>query len=128
MKTILVADDDENIVAGLTHRLQANRYRVITAFDGAEALKLALTQKPDLLLLDVWMPTGLGLSVVQRLEKLGRDIPVIFLTASRLPKLRRAAENVGAAAYFEKPYDPEVLMQAIEAILDLNASTPGHRT
>ncbi|HEY6168133.1 MAG TPA: response regulator [Verrucomicrobiae bacterium] len=123
MKTILVADDDENIVAGLTHRLQANGYRVITASDGVDALRLALTQKPDLMLLDIWMPTGFGLSIAQRMEKLGWDIPIIFLTASRLPKLRRAAENVGGAAYIEKPYDPEVLLRAIQEILDLNPKT-----
>ena len=123
MKTILVADDDEQIVAGLTHRLRANGYRVLAASDGLQALELALAKKPDLLLLDVWMPAGLGLSVAQRLEQLGRDIPVVFMTASRLPWLRDAADQAGGAAYIEKPYVPEILLRTIRDALDLNNAT-----
>jgi CheY-like chemotaxis protein len=126
MKTLLIADDDEWIVAGLAHRLRANGYRVLTAPDGFEALKLALAHRPDLMLLDIWMPVGLGLSVAQRMEQLGLDIPVIFLTASRLPGLRDTAEQVGGAAFIEKPYDPEVLLRTIEEVLDLHPATLTH--
>lgn len=123
MKTILVADDDERIVAALEHRLKASGYRVLTAPDGFEALKLALTDKPDLMLLDIWMPVGVGLSVAQRMERLGLEIPVVFLTASRLPGLRDAADRVGGAAFIEKPYDPEVLLRTIEDTMGLHATS-----
>lgn len=126
MRTILVADDDERIVAGLAHRLRASGYRVITAPDGFEALKLALAERPDLMLLDIWMPVGVGLSVAQRMDQLGLDIPVVFLTASRLPGLRQSAAQVGGAGFIEKPYDPATLLKTIEEAFELNNTTPAH--
>jgi CheY-like chemotaxis protein len=69
--------------------------------------------------MDIWMPVGLGLSVAQRLRDLGlQSIPVIFITASRLKGLREAAAKLGAVGYFEKPYDPEQLLAAIQKALD----------
>jgi len=118
MKTILVADDDPRIVTALTRRLEANRYSVLAATNGFEALKLALEEKPDLIILDVWMPVGIGFSVAERLRDHHLDVPIIFLTASRAPGLSDAAREVGAVAYVEKPYDPECLLQLIAMSLD----------
>ncbi len=117
MKTILVADDDPRIVMALTRRLQASQYHVISASDGFEALKLALKHKPDLMILDVWMPVGIGFSVAERIRELGSDIPIIFLTASKASGLHEAAGKVGAAACLQKPYDPPHLLQQIELAL-----------
>jgi CheY-like chemotaxis protein len=117
MKKILIADDDENITNALSRRLEANGYEVLTAPDGLQALLLAREEKPDLMLLDMWMPVGIGLSVAERMQELGLDIPVIFLTASRAPGLVDAAREVGAVAYLEKPYDPPQLLRTIEQAL-----------
>ena len=119
MKTVLVLEDDPKIAIALAVRLEAAGFDVLTAPDGVQGLKLALTRRPDLILMDIWMPVGLGLSVAQRLRDLGlQNIPVIFITASRLKGLREAAAKLGAAGYFEKPYDPEQLLAAIHEALE----------
>jgi CheY-like chemotaxis protein len=118
-KKILVIEDDKRITTALAVRLEAEGYEVLTAVDGFDGLKLILTERPDLLLLDIWMPVGTGFSVVQRLKALGLDtIPKIFITASRLRGLRRAAMQLGGSGFFEKPYDPDVLLQAIAQALN----------
>jgi len=114
MKKILIVEDDAKIATALAIRLEAAGYGVITASDGFSGLKLALETKPDLLLMDVWMPVGLGFSVVQRLQSLGLEgVPVIFITASKLKGLRTTAEKLGAIAFFEKPYDADELLAAV---------------
>ena len=122
MKTILVADDDKKITLALSRRLEASGYAVLTAPNGLTAIKLAVEHKPDLLLLDIWMPAGLGFSVAERLQELGLAIPIIFLTASRKPGLWAASQEIGAAGYIEKPYDPEKLTGEIERALARSAS------
>lgn len=116
MKTILVADDDPNILTALTRRLEANDYNVLVAPDGFNALKLALEEKPDLIILDIWMPVGVGLSVAERIREHRLNIPIIFLTASKTPGLGEAAKKLGAA-FVEKPYDPPQLLELIETTL-----------
>lgn len=125
MKTILIADDDRNIVAALKKRLEANGYEVLTAYDGYIALKIALEEQVDLLLLDIWMPVGVGLSVAERLRQRGLDIPIIYMTASKAPGLSDAAMKLGAAGYIEKPYDPKLLLELIEQVLYGHAATAG---
>jgi len=122
MKKILVLEDDPKIATALAVRLEAAGYEVMTAPDGAQGLKIALEHRPDLVVMDIWMPIGLGFSVAQRLRDLGfANIPLIFITASRLKGLREAATQLGAAGYFEKPYDPEQLLNAIEQALKRRA-------
>jgi DNA-binding response OmpR family regulator len=119
MKKILVMEDDTKIAAALAIRLGAAGYDVATAHDGWQGLQLALTDRPDLLVLDIWMPVGLGFSVAQRLQELGLSgIPVIFITASRLQGLREDARQCGAVAFFEKPYNPQELLAAIARALE----------
>lgn len=116
MKTVLIVEDDPRISAALSVRLNAAGYQVLTADDGFAGLKLALGQRPDLILMDVVMPVGLGFSVAERLKDLGLTIPIIFITASKRPGLRRSAERLGAVGFFEKPYDAEELMSAISLV------------
>jgi DNA-binding response OmpR family regulator len=121
MKKILIIEDDGKIAAALAIRLKSAGYEPIIAPDGFEGLRRAVADRPDLILMDIWMPVGIGFSVAQRLPSLGlKDIPLIFITASRLPGLRRAAEQLGAVAFFEKPYDPEQLLAAIAHALQRN--------
>ncbi|HXG47119.1 MAG TPA: response regulator [Methylomirabilota bacterium] len=116
MKTVLIVEDDPRISAALSVRLSAAGYRVLTANDGFAGLKVAVAERPDLILMDVVMPVGLGFSVAERLRDLGLTIPIIFITASRRPGLRRSAERLGAVGFFEKPYDAEELMSAISFV------------
>ena len=107
-------EDDPKIAAALTIRLRAAGYEVTMAADGWQGLQLAVISSPDLLIMDIWMPVGLGFSVAERLQSLGLEhIPVIFITASRLKGLREAAEELGAVAFFEKPYDSQELLEAV---------------
>jgi len=114
MKKILIIEDDAKIAAALAIRLKAAGYEPIIAADGFEGLKRAVNDRPDLILMDIWMPVGIGFSVAQRLPSLGlKDTPVIFITASKLSGLKKTARQLGAVAFFEKPYDPEQLLAAI---------------
>lgn len=124
MKKILVLEDDPKIATALVVRLEAAGYEVLTAPDGVQGLKIALVHRPDLIVMDIWMPIGLGFSVAQRLRELGlASTPLIFITASRLKGLREAAAQLGAAGYFEKPYDPEELLSAIRQALERRTFT-----
>ena len=118
MKRILIIEDDTKIAAALAIRLAAAGYDVMAASDGLEGMQVAVKDRPDLLLMDIWMPVGLGFSVAQRLKDIGLgEIPIIFITASKLKGLREAAQKMGAAAFFEKPYDPEKLLAAVAQAL-----------
>ena len=117
-KKILIVEDDKKIVAALVIRLEASGYEVFTAPNGFEGLKLTLDERPDLIIMDIWMPVGLGFSVAQRLHTLGlRDIPIIFMTGSKLLGLREAARAMGGAAFVEKPYDSGELLRTIAGLL-----------
>jgi CheY-like chemotaxis protein len=79
---------------------------------------MTMTHKPNLILLDIMMPVGMGFSVAERLKDLGLgEIPIIFITASKRAGLRRTAQQLGAAGFFEKPYDAEELLAAIYLII-----------
>ena len=119
MKKILIMEDDRKIAAALAIRLEAAGYEVLTAPDGFTGLKLALEDHPDLILTDIWMPVGTGFSVTQRLRSLGlADIPTIYITASKLKGLRESAEQLGAVAFLEKPYDSEQLLALVVQTLE----------
>src|SRR5438477_114372 len=104
MKRILVVDDDTKIAKALAIRLEAAGYESLTAINGLDAVDLVFTHKPDLIIMDIWMPVGIGFSVAQRLRTLGLGtIPIIFMTASKLRGLRHAATKRKDAANCQSP-------------------------
>lgn len=118
MKRILLVDDDTDIVSILALRLRAAGFDVLTALDGLNGIKLAVEHRPDLILMDIWMPVGIGFSVAERLRALDLGgIPVIYMTASKSKTLRKRARQMGAAAFLEKPYTFEQLLAAIHQAL-----------
>ena len=117
-KRILVMEDDQKIATALSIRLGAAGYDVKTVPNGFDGLKLAMQFHPNLLVMDIWMPVGLGFSVAQRLQSLGLgEVPMIFITASKLSGLRETAEDLGAYAFFEKPYDSAQLLDTVAKAL-----------
>src|SRR5688572_5791048 len=87
---ILVVEDDTSILGILVVRLKAAGYEVFAAMDGLQGLKQAVEHKPDLVLMDIWMPIGMGFSVAERLRILELEhIPIIFMTASQSRALKK---------------------------------------
>lgn len=118
MKKILVVEDDKTIAAALGIRLKAAGYEVVIASDGRHGILSAVAHKPDLIVTDIWMPDPIGFLNRERLYNLGlADVPVIYITASKKKDLKQIAEQEGAAAFFEKPYDPGQLLSSIAQAL-----------
>ncbi|PWU15750.1 MAG: response regulator [Verrucomicrobia bacterium] len=117
-KMILVVEDDPRIAEAYAIRCESAGYQVRTAVNGVSAVLYSQEERPDLIIMDVWMPAGIGLSVAQRLRSLGlADVPIIFVTASKLPGLRQAAEKLGAAGFLEKPVDANSLLKLVGDVL-----------
>lgn len=117
---ILVADDDKDLVMALSIRLRAAGYDIITAHDGESAYEQANQNKPDLIILDVRMPSGGGFSSIDRMKHslTTRNIPVIFLTAFDDEDMREEGRKLGAVGFFRKPFDDSEFMEAIAGVLD----------
>lgn len=118
-KLILVADDDKDLVMALAIRLRAAGYSVVTAHDGEGAFELANKHKPDLIILDVRMPSGGGFSAIDRMKHSlnTRSIPVMFLTAFDDEEMREEGRKLGAVGFFRKPFNDQDFMAAIAGVL-----------
>jgi len=119
-KKILIVDDERDIVKVLVIRLESSGYEVIAAFDGAQGVFMAHKEKPDLIILDIRMPSGDGFSVAERLKRSSHTwtIPIIFLTGSPEREAEGKAMDLGARFFIKKPYDPEELLDAIKRALE----------
>jgi DNA-binding response OmpR family regulator len=116
MKTVLVVDDEQEILDFTQKRLKRWGYRVLTARDGDEGFEKALRDKPDLILLDIRMPKKDGFELLRELksEASTRLIPVIMLSAKGETSSLRSGLGGGAIDYFIKPCDWEKLLQYIK--------------
>jgi DNA-binding response OmpR family regulator len=123
MMRILIVDDDARISRALQVRLNAEGYETVVAADAVTGASMAARQHPDLVLLDIMMPLagglGGGLLALKRLRKAADTaaIPVIIMTASKAPSLRKRAMELGASAFLEKPFDTGDLLDAISTAL-----------
>ena len=115
-KKILVVDDERDVVELLKARLEANEYKVITAFSGKEALEKAKSEQPNLIILDIMMPEMDGFEVLRklRIKAETKNIPVIMLTAKGETVAVTKAGDLGSTDYFTKPYDAEELLNYIK--------------
>jgi DNA-binding response OmpR family regulator len=118
-RTVLVADDDEDILELVSFRLERAGYEVLLARDGTSALAMAQERKPDLAVLDVMMPGLNGYEVTQRLraEPATAQIPVILLTARVQETDVDRGFEAGADDYLRKPFSPQELRARVQAIL-----------
>ena len=120
-KKILLVEDDRKIAMALGVRLRHAGVEVLVAYDAPAGLATALKERPDLVLLDIGLPGGSGLKLIEQLHSMGRGLtPVIFVTASRRPGLREEAMALGASGFLEKPFEAEELIAAIEHALGMN--------
>jgi DNA-binding response OmpR family regulator len=119
-KKILIVDDEWDIIKAVTIRLQTNGYEVISALNWAQGISMVHKEMPDLVILDVRMPSGNGFSVVENLKQSDRTdrIPIIFLTGSPERNTEERAIKVGARFYIKKPYDSEELLDAVKRALE----------
>jgi len=118
-KKVLVVDDEIHIVHVVAIKLRNNGFDVITAANGAEALELALAEKPDIIVTDFQMPTMTGLELVEniRQNEQTRNIPVILLTARSFAIEDEQRENLQIAQCLSKPFSPKELLRSIEDVL-----------
>lgn len=118
-QTVLVADDDPDIQSLVVLRLERSGYRVIRASDGQEALDLAISELPDLAVLDITMPKLDGCEVTRSLRAHAQtaDMPVILLTARVQEGDVARGMEAGATDYVKKPFSPQELGARVTAIL-----------
>lgn len=115
-ETILVVDDNREIVYSISELLRYEGYRTVNAYDGMEALDILEREKIDLILLDVMMPKLNGLSALMKLREKSR-IPVIILSAKTEESDKVSGLVLGADDYVEKPYNPAELTARVKAHL-----------
>ncbi len=116
MYTILVCDDEEDIVNALKIYLTADGYRVITAKNGRDALDLVRTEDVNLILLDIMMPVMNGIDMLSEL-RLEYNIPVIFITAKGEDADKILGLDTGADDYITKPFNPAELKARVRSQL-----------
>jgi two-component system response regulator MprA len=115
--TILVVEDSPDLVALLTRVLSEQGYTVCSASDGNAGLRMAMSQRPDLLILDVGLPVKNGFEVVQELRLRGADVPTLMLTARGEVSDRITGLEAGADDYVVKPFDSDELVARVRALL-----------
>lgn len=118
-RRILIADDEENIVLSLEFLLQQAGYEVTTAADGETALRCAIEQRPDLLLLDVMMPRRSGYEVCQELRARPElaSMKIVMLTARGREAEVAKGLAMGADAYITKPFSTRELVARVRELL-----------
>jgi DNA-binding response OmpR family regulator len=121
MKKILIVDDQPAVRELVSVTLEIGPYKILMAENGDQALSLARSEMPDLILLDVQMPGGSldGLDVCRTLKKDARTkkIYIVMLTAKGQDWDKQAGREAGADDYFVKPFSPLELMNKVEAVL-----------
>jgi CheY-like chemotaxis protein len=121
--TVLLADDDKVQTLMLSNLLRARGFAVAAAYDATYAFMVAMKNPIDAIVLDIQMPGGTGLGVLERLRSSSKtmQIPVIVLTGSTDPATMDAVKALGADEYLSKPVNPERLCAALEGLLGISA-------
>lgn len=119
MKKILIVEDDKNIAKALHVRFTSLGYGVATTFDAVMAATTARNYEPDLILLDISLPGGDGFMLAERFQEIQNTagVPVVFITASKKPGLKNRAMELGAAGFFEKPFDSRQLVGTVNQLI-----------
>jgi DNA-binding response OmpR family regulator len=123
--TVLVIDDEKDLVEIVRYNLEKEHIHAITAFDGQSAVEIALRHHPDLIVLDLMMPGMSGLEVCRllRSDSKTQNIPIIMLTARASETDRVIGLELGADDYVTKPFSPRELVARVRAVLRRTTGT-----
>jgi two-component system, OmpR family, phosphate regulon response regulator PhoB len=118
-ETILLIEDEEDVSDLIRYHLKKEKYRVISARDGAEGVEMALTDRPDAIVLDIMMPRLNGYEVARKLKADSRteSIPILFLSAKGETESRIKGLEIGAEDFLAKPFSPRELVLRIQSLL-----------
>lgn len=116
MKRVLVVEDNQQNMYLISFILENHGYEVLKAMTGEEGVEKAIKEKPDLVLMDLQLPSIDGLEATRRIRKSEADgeIPIIALTSYAMAGDRKKALDAGCNGYIEKPINPETIMSEIE--------------
>lgn len=113
-KTILICDDDRELVDGLRMLLERQGFRVIHAHDGATGKNTIYNARPDLVILDMMMPRMGGYPVLEHFKGKADAPPFIMITANEGSRHKAYAEYLGVVEYIRKPFATEKLLEAVQ--------------
>lgn len=121
-KKILIADDEPNILLSLDFLMRKNGFNVFLARDGDEAIELIKKEHPDVVLLDIMMPTVDGYEVCEFIRKEANlaHVKVVFLTAKGKNEDQQKGYDVGADLYITKPFSTKELVKQIKELVAIN--------
>jgi len=123
-KTILVVEDEKNIVDILNYNLTHEGYDTLEAYDGETGYELAMEQDPDLILLDLMLPRMNGFDVCHRLREAGKSVPIIMLTAREEETDKVLGLELGADDYITKPFSMRELLARVGANIRRSGMVP----
>ncbi len=129
-KTILIVDDEQDVVDLVRYNLQRAGFAVIPAMDGIAAVAEARDRRPDAIVLDLMLPHMDGLAVCRKLkgDPNTADIPIIMLTAKSLQDDKISGLETGADDYLTKPFSPKELILRLQSLLRRSIGTTGATT
>ena len=117
-KTVLLVDDDLEIVEAVRYALEGAGHNVVVARDGNQGLALAERENPDLIVLDMMMPKRSGFLVLEKLRRLRTDpLPVIMITGNEGSRHKAYAELLGVSDYIRKPFPMERLISSVDKLI-----------
>jgi DNA-binding response OmpR family regulator len=116
-KTVLIVDDDQELVDGLRMVLERQGFRVIRASDGHQAKAAIYNQRPDLVILDMMMPRMGGYPVLEHFRGKAEAPPIIMITANEGSRHKAYAEYLGVVDYIRKPFAMERLLETVRKVL-----------
>ncbi len=118
-ETILIVDDEEDIIELIKYNLKNEGYSILTAMTGEQAIKIAKNSVPDLMVLDLMLPGMDGLEVTNYLKgyEITKNIPIVMVTAKGDEADIITGLELGASDYISKPFSPKVMIARIRAIL-----------
>jgi len=119
MNKILVIEDEADIVKVLKKRLLEHSFEVVVAMEGYKGTELAHREKPDLIILDLMLPVGDGLTILKNIKAASETsrIPVVVITGKKDEDYKKKVIAEGVEAYLEKPYDAVELIEIINESL-----------
>ncbi|MBN1626220.1 MAG: response regulator transcription factor [Deltaproteobacteria bacterium] len=124
-KKVLIIDDDQKLQEILKEYLEEDEFHVISLLDGANCLPIIDLEAPDIVILDVMLPSGSGLDVMSKIKK-KYVVPVIMLTAKGEDTDRIVGLELGADDYLPKPFNPRELVARMRAVMRRNVFTDGN--